>query len=56
MTTERAIELLKIEKTCIMWANDCDRDCGNCELVQDDEELLAAFDKAIEALEKSAAW
>ena len=51
MTENRAIELLRIEKTCILRAKTCDRDCGKCDLVQEDKDLLAAYDAAIEALE-----
>ena len=51
MTENRAIELLRIEKTCILRAKTCDRDCGKCDLVQEDKDLLSAYDAAIEALE-----
>lgn len=50
MTAKRAVELMQIEKECISRACACDRDCGKCDLVQEDTELLAAFDMAIQAL------
>lgn len=56
MTIERAIELLEIEKTCIMRANTCDRNCAACDLVQTDTDLLAAYDAAIEALRNKPEW
>lgn len=41
MTVNRMIELLKIEDSCVLRNShdDCDRDCENCGLVQDDGEL-----------------
>ena len=51
MTNQRAIKLMGIELLCIE-RNDagCDRDCAKCDLVQDSEELKAAFQKAMNAL------
>lgn len=39
---------MKIERECV--GRSCDRDCGNCDLVQDSKELIAAFDGAIDLL------
>ena len=41
MTHERMIELLEIERECMLRGalNKCDRDCANCDIVQDDKEL-----------------
>ena len=41
MTLERIIELLEIEHQCILrnTNGNCDRQCGECDLVQDDSEL-----------------
>ena len=41
MTIERMIELLKIEHECMLRKShdDCNGDCNNCDLVQDDGEL-----------------
>ena len=52
MDRNRIIELLKIERECIRrnCEQRCDRNCGACDLVQDDQELLAAFDGAIALL------
>ena len=50
MNTERAIELLKIEMACIKRASYCDRKCGNCELVQNEKELLDMYDFVINRL------
>lgn len=49
---DRIIELLKIERECVRRNSDqnCDRNCGACDLVQDDKELLAAYDSAVEML------
>ena len=52
MTLERAADLMAIERQCVNTAahNWCERDCQNCHLVQDDKELLDAFDIAESAL------
>ena len=39
-----------IEKECIN--RDCNRDCANCDIVQDVEDLNNAYDVAIKALEQ----
>jgi hypothetical protein len=41
MTKDRMIELLEIERECMLRAshNDCDRKCEDCDLVQDDFDL-----------------
>ena len=40
MTNERALELLGIERQCLLRNRDgCDRNCAECDLVQEDEEL-----------------
>lgn len=55
MTNKRALELLKIERECINRNNqqlgkNCDRDCLNCDLLQETEELLEMYDFVIEHL------
>lgn len=45
MTNERAIELLNIERQCV--GSNCDRDCANCELVQEEDELLEMYEYVI---------
>ena len=50
MTESEAKKYMLIEKECIN--RDCDRDCANCDIVQDVEDLNNAYDVAINALEK----
>ena len=57
MTHDRAIELLKIERECInrnnqSFGENCDRNCGKCDLVQNTEELLNMYDYVINFVEK----
>lgn len=54
MTIQRMIELLKIEHECMLRGahDDCDRDCANCELVQDDGELHEMYTNVIGILEE----
>ena len=53
MTREEAIALMENEKTCVLKADICDRDCAKCELVRKTEDLLSAYDLAIQALERT---
>lgn len=46
----RAAQLMAIERQCVIRAKECDRNCGECELVQDDTELIEAFSLAHDAL------
>ena len=50
MTEIEAKKYMLIEKECIN--RDCNRDCANCDIVQDVEDLNNAYDAAIKALEK----
>ena len=50
MTASEAKKYMLIEKECIN--RDCNRDCANCDIVQDVEDLNNAYDVAIRALEK----
>lgn len=50
MTESEAKKYMLIEKECIN--RDCNRDCANCDIVQDVEDLNNAYDVAINALEK----
>lgn len=43
MTNERALELLMFERECVKRADTCDRDCMNCELVQDADEIVQMY-------------
>ena len=52
MTVERMIELLEIEHACILrnTHGECDRDCGKCDLAQDDGELHEMYTDVIAML------
>lgn len=51
MTTERAIKVIQTEKKCVLRnIRGCDRECGKCDLVLPDDEILTAYDMAIELL------
>ena len=54
MKIDRIIELLKIEHECMLRGahNICDRNCSECELVQDDAELHEMYTSAIAILNK----
>lgn len=49
MTKNEVIRILKIERECI--SRDCDRNCGECDLVQEQETLLDAYNSTIALLE-----
>ena len=51
MTESEAKKYMLIEKECIN--RDCNRDCANCDIVQNVEDLNNAYDVAIKALEQS---
>ena len=51
MTESEAKKYMLIEKECIN--RDCNRDCANCDIVQNVEDLNNAYDVAINALEQS---
>ena len=53
MTEREAKKYMLIEKECIN--RDCNRDCANCDIVQDVEDLNNAYDVAINALEEHIA-
>ncbi len=49
MNYSRVLEILRTERECVS-RNDgtnCDRDCANCDLVLDAEEILEAYTIAI---------
>ena len=50
MTESEARRYMLIEKECIN--RDCNRDCANCDIVQNVEDLNNAYDVAIKALEQ----
>lgn len=53
MTENEAKKYMLIEKECIN--RDCDRDCANCDIVQNVEDLNNAYNIAINALGKQIA-
>lgn len=53
MPNRRTIELMRTELACISHS-ECDRCCESCDLVQDVDELIAAFREAIMVLESVA--
>ena len=52
MTINRMIDLLETEKACVQTNADqrCDRDCTNCNLVQEDTELIEMYTKVADIL------
>ena len=52
MTIDRMIELLEIEHECMLRKShdDCDSNCADCELAQDDGELHEMYTNVIENL------
>lgn len=48
---ERAIEQIEKEKQCVIRADKCNRDCDNCDLLSDTENILNSYDLAIQALQ-----
>lgn len=55
MTQERIFQLLNVERACVRRAcgkdgSPCNRDCGNCDLVQEDDELIEMYDILISHL------
>lgn len=57
MNEQEAIKLMLNEIVCINTAdhNECERDCANCSLVKETDELLEGYNMAIKALEKQVA-
>ena len=54
MTIQRMIELLEIEHECMLRGahDDCDRNCADCELVQDDGDLHEMYTDVIALLKE----
>ena len=50
MTNKEAIKIIENEYACVLRAEDCDRDCANCDLVMDSDDILSAYAKAINCL------
>ena len=49
MDKKEVIRILQIERECI--SRNCDRNCGYCDLVQEQETLLEAYNYAISILQ-----
>ena len=52
MTSERIIELLTCEQTCVkrQGTDKCDRNCASCDLIQDSKEIEQMYDEAEEII------
>lgn len=53
MRTEKACCLRNMEREAGIKDSHCDRDCGKCDLVRTDAEIIDAYNIAIEALEQA---
>jgi|GEM_PF-833713 len=53
MTENEAVKYMKIERECIN--RNCDRNCAECDIVQEVDDLNSAYDVAIKAL-KDISW
>lgn len=52
MTKKEAIEILRNEMRCVEASDTCGRDCRNCPLVREQEDVMQAYKIAIKALEE----
>ena len=54
MTTQRLHDIMENELRCVKRAsvNGCDRDCGECDLLMDTDELIEAYVKVIKMTER----
>ena len=50
MTKQEVLNGLRIERECV--SRDCNRDCANCDIVQERDWLLEVYDNAIKMLEE----
>ena len=50
MTKSEIIHGLRIERECV--SRNCDRNCANCDIVQERDWLLLVYDNAIKLLEE----
>ena len=49
MTKQEILTGLRIERECV--SRNCDRDCANCDIVQERDWLLEVYDNAIKLIE-----
>ena len=47
-----ASEIIKRERECVLRAKSCDRNCGDCDLIMPEDEIVNAYNKALDLLEK----
>lgn len=50
MTKQEVLNGLRVEQECV--SRDCNRDCANCDIVQEKDWLLLVYDNAIRMLEE----
>lgn len=51
MPLSRLIELMEIERECVILSDDCDRQCAGCKLVQNTPELISAYTRVLDILD-----
>ena len=49
MTKQEVLKGLRIERECV--SRNCNRDCANCDIVQERDWLLQVYDNAINLIE-----
>lgn len=52
MKIKKINELLRAERECIIRSNKCNRKCAECDLVQDEKELIQMYDIFINIIDK----
>ena len=56
ISIDEAIALVKIENECVKRAENCNRKCNECDLVQNTDTLLDLYGKLAEWLEELKAY
>lgn len=49
MTLPEVIKVIETERECVA-RQQCDRDCGKCDLVMETEDILAAYEYVLDML------
>ena len=49
MTLNEVIKVIETERECVA-RQQCDRDCGKCDLVMETEDILAAYECVLDML------
>ena len=52
ITKQEVLKGLRIERECV--SRDCNRDCANCDIVQERDWLLSVYDNAIALLSEES--